>query len=102
MGPLSQITDMIPGMASLKGRISTDGLEEDKIKIVEAVIQSMTPEERRKPDIIGGRRRKRIANGSGTTIRDVNQLLNQFKQMQKMMKQLTSGKTMTGLGKFLR
>ena len=102
MGPLSQITDMIPGMASLKGRISTDGLEEDKIKIVEAVIQSMTPEERRKPDIIGGRRRKRIANGSGTTVRDVNQLLNQFKQMQKMMKQLTSGKTMTGLGRFLR
>ena len=52
----------------------------------------MTPEERRRPEIIGGRRRRRIARGSGCSTRDVNQLLNQFRQMQKLTKQMTSGK----------
>lgn len=67
MGPLSQVLEMIPGMASIKGRIPTDELGEDQIKKVEAVIYSMTPEERRSPEIIGGSRRRRIARGSGTT-----------------------------------
>ena len=59
---------------------------------VEAIIYSMTPHERQKPEIIGGSRRKRIATGSGTTPKDVNQLLNQFKQMRKMMKEMSSPK----------
>ena len=59
---------------------------------VEAIILSMTPEERRRPEVIGGSRRKRIARGSETTPAEVNQLLNQFEQMRKMMKQMASGK----------
>ena len=59
---------------------------------MEAIIYSMTPEERRQPEIIGGSRRRRIAKGSGTTPQDVNRLLNQFRQMQKLMNQMTSGK----------
>ena len=92
MGPLSQIMEMIPGLSSMQGRISTDGLDEGNLKKVEAIIYSMTPEERHRPEIIGGSRRRRIARGSGTNPQDVNQLLNQFRQMQKMMRQMTSGK----------
>ena len=92
MGPLSQIMEMIPGLSAIKGRLPTDGLDEGHLKKVEALIYSMTAEERRKPDIIGGSRRRRIAKGSGTTPQDVNQLLNQFRQMQKMMRQMTSDK----------
>ena len=61
---------------------------------IEAIIFSMTPKERRNPSLIGGKRRRRIAQGSGTKPQDVNQLLNQFRQAQKMMKQLASGKGM--------
>ena len=92
MGPLSQIMEMIPGLSAIKGRLPTDGLDEGHLKKIEALIYSMTAEERRKPDMIGGSRRRRIAKGSGTTPQDVNQLLNQFRQMQKMMRQMTSGK----------
>ena len=92
MGPLSQVLDMIPGFSSVKGRVSTDELDNDNLKRVEAIIYSMTPEERRRPELIGGSRRRRIARGSGTTPRDVNQLLNQFRQMRKMMRQMSSGK----------
>ncbi len=92
MGPLNQIMEMIPGLSAIKGRLPSDGLEESRLKKIEALIYSMTAEERRKPDIIGGSRRRRIAKGSGTTPQDVNQLLNQFRQMQKMMRQMTSGK----------
>ena len=92
MGPLSQIMEMIPGLSAIKGRLPTDGLDEGHLKKVEALIYSMTAEERRKPDIIGGSRRRRIAKGSGTTPQDVNQLLNQFRQMQKIMRQMASGK----------
>ena len=92
MGPLSQIMEMIPGLSAIKGRLPADGLDEGHLKKIEALIYSMTAEERRKPDIIGGSRRRRIAKGSGTTPQDVNQLLNQFRQMQKMMRQMASGK----------
>ncbi len=92
MGPLSQIMEMIPGLSAVKGRLPADGLDEGHVKKIEALIYSMTAEERRKPDIIGGSRRRRIAKGSGTTPQDVNQLLNQFRQMQKIMRQMTSGK----------
>jgi len=90
MGSLQSILAMIPGLptAKLKG-LQIDDKAFDRIQ---AIIQSMTPEERRHPDIIGGSRRRRIAAGSGSDIQAVNQLLNQFKQMQKMMKQLGSGR----------
>ena len=102
MGPLSQIMEMVPGMSSIAGRMSEDGLEDDQVRRVEAVIRSMTPEERRRPEIIGGSRRRRIARGSGTKPQDVNQLLNQFSRMQKMMRQLASGKRMPDLRSLLR
>lgn len=90
MGSLQSILSMIPGLptAKLKG-LQIDDKAFDRIQ---AIINSMTPEERRHPDLIGGGRRRRIAAGSGSDIQAVNQLLNQFKQMQKMMKQLGSGR----------
>ena len=93
MGPLSQVLDMIPGFSQVRGKFSADQIDSpDGFKKVEAIIYSMTPEERRRPEMIGGSRRRRIARGSGTTPRDVNRLLNQFKQMQKMMRQMTTGR----------
>jgi len=91
MGPLNQLVDMIPGFSKLTKQMP-QGLDESQLKRVEAIVLSMTPEERRNPSIIDGRRRRRIARGSGTTPQDVNQLLNQFHQMQKLMKQFGSGK----------
>ena len=92
MGPLSQILEMIPGFSGMQGQLAPDELDGSQIKKVESIIYSMTPQERRQPDIIGGSRRRRIAKGSGRTAQDVNQLLNQFRQMQKMMRQMASGK----------
>lgn len=88
MGPIDQLLGMIPGMGNLK---QLDGLEVDEshFKRIEAIIQSMTPEERRKPEIIGGSRRKRIAQGSGTRVQDVNRLLKQFSQTKQMLKQFS-------------
>ena len=102
MGPLNQILEMVPGLSSIKGRLPTDELGDDQIKKVEALIFSMTPDERRNPEIIGGSRRRRIARGSGTTAQDVNQLLNQFRQMQKIMRQMASGKGLHDLTRLLR
>lgn len=90
MGSLSSLIGMIPGIPSnkLKG-LQVDDTAFDKIQ---AVIFAMTPDERRHPEIINGSRRKRIAAGAGSDIHSVNQLLSQFKQVQKMMKQLGSGR----------
>lgn len=95
MGPLDQIMDMIPGMNKAKLK----GVEFDEKEFVrfQAIIQSMTKEERRAPHKINGSRRKRIALGSGTKVQDVNRLLKQFDQAQKMMKQLSG--MATGKGK---
>jgi signal recognition particle subunit SRP54 len=102
MGPLSQVMDMIPGMSSLTRELPANmNVDDSRIKKVEAIILSMTPEERHNPDMVDGSRRRRIASGSGSTPQDVNQLFNQFRQMQKLMKQLTSGK-MKGLPFFGR
>jgi signal recognition particle subunit SRP54 len=92
MGPVDQILGMIPGM-KMKGALSPD-VGEKEMKRLEAIIQSMTPDERRTPQLIDGSRRKRIARGSGTSVQDVNRLLNQFQQMRKMMKKFSrfSGK----------
>ena len=88
MGPLSQMLEMLPGMSGKKlGNLEVD---EKKLARVEAVIQSMTPQERRNPDMINGSRRKRIAAGSGTSVQDVNALLRQFEEMRKMMKMMSN------------
>ncbi len=89
LGPLQQILGMIPGLGQL-GKID-EMIDEHDLKRVEAIILSMTPQERREPDLIKGRRKDRIARGSGTDIEDVNDLITQFRQMQKMMKQMTGG-----------
>ncbi len=92
MGPLNQLLDMIPGVGSAM-RSQDVKVDDREMKRIEAIIQSMTPDERQHPEILkNGRRRKRVAAGSGTSVADVNALLSQFSQMQKMMKQLTSGK----------
>ncbi|MBE0642987.1 MAG: signal recognition particle protein [Bacteroidetes bacterium] len=88
MGSLSSVLEMVPGVGkALRGQ----EIDERSFVKIEAMIQSMTPEERSKPAIINGSRRKRIADGSGTTVQDVNKLLKQFTDMQKMMKRLTRG-----------
>ncbi len=93
IGPLRQVMEMIPGfnkMASMPEM--EEALEGDQLKYVEAIVLSMTKEERRTPDIINGSRRKRIARGSGTTVQEVNQLLEQFNEMRTMIRQVSSGK----------
>jgi signal recognition particle subunit SRP54 len=93
MGPLKGVLSMIPGLGSqLKGVDVNEG----ELSRVEAIVLSMTPQERRMPHLIDGSRRRRIATGSGTTVQQVNQLLSARKQMQKMMKQMGKGK-MPGL-----
>ncbi|MBM7623547.1 signal recognition particle protein [Sporohalobacter salinus] len=87
MGPLDQIMDMIPGMGKIK-QLDNLNMSEEHLDQIEAIVNSMTTEEKRDPSIINGSRRRRIANGSGTEVQDVNQLLKQFKQAKKMMKQL--------------
>lgn len=96
MGPISDILGMLPGMGGSKLK----GLEVDDRSLgrMEAMIQSMTPTERQKPDLLNGSRRKRIAKGSGNTIQEVNRFLKQFTAMQKMAKVMASGKMPGGLG----
>ena len=89
MGPLQGVLKLIPGAGSLEG---LDDVDERQLARVEAVVLSMTPQERRFPHVIDGSRRKRIAAGSGTSVEQVNQLLEARKQMAKMMKQLGKGK----------
>ena len=90
MGPINQIMDMIPGFSQVKDKLDTNQLNGSQLKKSESIILSMTSLERQKPELIGGSRRKRIAMGSGTSPQDVNQLLNQFKQVRKMMKEMSS------------
>lgn len=87
MGPLDQILGMLPGMGPVK-QLKNLEVDEKHLTRIEAIINSMTPEERRNPQIIGGSRRKRIARGSGTRVQDVNRLLKQFEQTRQLMKQL--------------
>jgi len=87
MGPMEELVKMMPGM----GGKAMKGLKVDEkaLVYVEAMINSMTIEERRRPGIINGSRRKRIARGSGTSVQEVNRLLNQFQMMQKMVKRMS-------------
>jgi signal recognition particle subunit SRP54 len=96
MGPLESIIGMIPGLGNLK-QAMPEGVDEQKLLQIEAIIGSMTPVERRRHDLINGSRRKRIARGSGTSVEEVNRLLKQFVQMRKMLKAV--GGAMGGGGK---
>ncbi|HEX3729738.1 MAG TPA: signal recognition particle protein, partial [Opitutaceae bacterium] len=87
LGPMQNILGMMPGMSGVK----LDGDAEKQMGRTEAIIRSMTPQERRKPELLNGSRRQRIAGGSGTKIADVNQLIKQFQAMQKMMKMMKGG-----------
>jgi signal recognition particle subunit SRP54 len=89
MGPIGNLLRMMPGVGSQLGNLNVDEKELDR---VEAIILSMTPEERADPKIINGSRRRRIARGSGTSVQAVSQLVKQFAQMKKLMKQVASGK----------
>src|ERR671916_127676 len=99
MGPLTSLLGMIPGMGQQLKGLQVDDKELDR---VEAIILSMTPRERRRPDIIKGSRRLRIAKGSGTTVQQVNQLVKNFQEMRKVMKGLASGKMPPNLGQMLK
>jgi len=85
MGPLNQLVDMIPGMGQVKRQMKVESFDDSFWSKAEAVVYSMTPQERKHPEIINGSRRKRIAAGSGTTPQEVNQLLNQWKEAKKIM-----------------
>ncbi|MBI5301549.1 MAG: signal recognition particle protein [Chloroflexi bacterium] len=92
MGPISQLLGMVPGLNQVTKDLPAE-VTDTQMKRIEAIINSMTRQERQHPDILNGSRRKRIATGSGTSVQEVNQLMSQFKQMQRMMQQLKSGKT---------
>jgi signal recognition particle subunit SRP54 len=87
MGPIGDLLKMMPGMGGLAKQMPDPQQAERQMKTIEAIISSMTREERQDPTILNGSRRKRIANGSGVTVSEVNALLKQFKQMQDLMKQ---------------
>jgi len=88
MGGMGAMMKMIPGLGKMAGQLDAAGMDDSMIKKQEAIMSSMTPAERAEPKILNASRRRRIANGSGTKVQDVNKLLKQFEQMQKMMKQM--------------
>jgi signal recognition particle subunit SRP54 len=88
MGPLQDLVGMIPGMSKLKGL----EFDEKAVLRVEAIINSMTPEERSRPEIIDGSRRRRIARGGGIRIQDVNRLLRDFDQVRKLLRNAKKGR----------
>ena len=95
MGPMSKILGMLPGAGQFKQAINE--IDEKEIDRIEAIIYSMTPAERAKPEILNGSRRSRIANGSGTTVQDVNGLVNRFMETRKMMRQMGKGGGLPGM-----
>ena len=101
MGSLAQLTSMVPGLSRIASKINEDD-QEKQLKKVEAIVLSMTSEERHNPQMIDGSRRRRIAKGSGTQVNDINQLLNQFHQMQKLMKMGMKGKLNPNMLKMMR
>jgi signal recognition particle subunit SRP54 len=100
MGPLSSLLGMIPGLGA--GQLSGMKIDERELDRIQAIVLSMTVTERRHPELIKGSRRLRIARGSGTSVQQVNQLLKQFSQMRKLMRQLSSGAKMSDLGALMR
>jgi signal recognition particle subunit SRP54 len=100
MGPIGQIMSMIPGMGSMAGEAQA-AVDRGDLKRTEAIIRAMTPVERRDPTVLNGSRRRRIAAGSGTSLPDVNRLVKQFGEMQKLMKQLSGGGRRGALGSLI-
>ncbi len=92
MGPIGQLMEMIPGFSKMKLPDTELELADGQLRHIEAIINSMTPNERRHPEVLNGSRKRRVARGSGTSVQEINQLLSQFRQMQRMMKQIGSGK----------
>jgi len=92
MGPLGQLVGMIPGLSQIKNRLNVDEMDESFFNRVEAMIYSMTKQERQHPEIIDGSRRRRIATGSGTQPADVNRLLKQYKEAKKILQMITTGR----------
>jgi signal recognition particle subunit SRP54 len=93
MGPLNQLVDMIPGLGQVKRQMKVDSFDDGFWSKAEAVVYSMTPQERKHPEIINGSRRRRIAKGSGTTPQEVNQLLNQWKEAKKIMQSFAGNRS---------
>jgi signal recognition particle subunit SRP54 len=91
MGPVSQLVDMIPGLSGVKSQLKLEEVDDTFWTKAEAVVLSMTPAERKNPDIINGSRRKRIARGSGTTPQEINRLLNQWKEAKKLAQAVAAG-----------
>ena len=96
MGPIGQLLQLVPGAGQMAGA-AQEAVDSGQLKRIEAIIDSMTPDERRRPEIIKASRRRRIATGSGTSPAEVNRLLKQFVEMQRMMKMLQGGK-LPGIG----
>ena len=97
MGPIGQLVSMVPGMGGL-AKDAQDAVDRGELRRTEAIIRSMTPKERRDPNVLNGSRRRRIASGSGTSLTDVNRLIKQFTEMQRLMKQLSGGRGRGMLG----
>jgi signal recognition particle subunit SRP54 len=91
LGPLSQLLDMIPGLSQAAKGIAPE-VTDRQMKTIEAIINSMTREERRNPRIVNASRKRRISRGSGTTVQEINALLSQFRQTRRLMKQLGGGR----------
>jgi signal recognition particle subunit SRP54 len=98
MGPIGDLLSMMPGMGNIKRQLQATQIDDTFFTRMEAIVFSMTPAERHNPDLINGSRRKRIADGSGTTPADVNQLLKQWKEAKKMMQSMASGKMARMMG----
>ncbi|MEX0682391.1 MAG: signal recognition particle protein [Dehalococcoidia bacterium] len=92
MGPLSNLLSLVPGLSQIKKQLNTDEMDENYFKQVEAIIYSMTKEERKDPAIIDGSRRRRIAAGSGTQPADINRVIKQFKEAKKIMQAMSTGR----------
>ncbi len=101
MGPLNDLLAMIPGMKDLTKQVPAD-MTEKQFTRVEAIISSMTRAERQEPDVLNASRKRRVAKGSGTTVQELNQLLSQFREMQKMMKQMSSNPRMRAMSGLMK
>ncbi len=97
MGPLNEVMAMIPGLNKLSKELTPD-MTDKQLKRVEAIISSMTMHERHNPDVLNASRKRRVAKGSGTSVQEINQIVVQFRQTQKMMKQMSTNPRMRGLG----
>ena len=98
MGGIAGMLKLIPGASQIKDA----DVDEKQFVRIEAIIQSMTPKERNNPDILNASRRKRIAQGSGTTVQDINKLIKMFEEMRVMMKQMSGGKKMNKLKQWMQ